>query len=243
MCGRYSLFASPGAIEDRFDATFAEEFQPRYNAAPSQSLPVIADTDRDVLDTKEWGFVPPWADERSDFAFINARAETVEEKPTFREAFARKSRDGLQMGRCVVPADGFYEWVEDGSGKQPYRVALPGDRPFVMAGLWAQWQPPQTQTGLDAFGGGEGPAGATEPDTVETFTIVTTEPNETVADLHHRMAVILDDEEIDAWLTGDATTATSVLDPYDGEMRAYPVSTAVNSPSNDSPELVEPLGE
>jgi putative SOS response-associated peptidase YedK len=241
MCGRYSLFAPPETIEERFGATFAESFQPRYNAAPSQSLPVIADADRDAIVSKEWGFVPPWADDRSDFGFINARAETVDEKPTFREAFARQSRDGFRMGRCVVPADGFYEWVEEGSGKQPYRVALPEDRPFAMAGLWAEWQPPQTQTGLDAFGSGG--AGATDPETVETFTVVTTEPNETVAELHHRMAVILDDEEIDDWLTADTATARELLDPYDGDMRAYPVSTAVNDPSNDAPELIEPLGE
>lgn len=242
MCGRYSLFAPPEELEERFGATFAEQFQPRYNAAPSQSLPVIADDSRNTIGTKEWGFVPPWADQRSDFGFINARAETLDEKPTFRDAFARESRDGFRMGRCVVPADGFYEWVEESGGKQPYRVALPEDRPFAMAGLWAQWQPPQTQTGLDAFGGG-GDAGATDPDTVETFTIVTTEPNETVAALHHRMGVILDDSEIDTWLTADTATAAEVLDSYDGEMRAYPVSTAVNDPSNDTAELVEPLVE
>ena len=241
MCGRYSLFAPAGDIEERFDAAFAEPFQPRYNAAPSQSLPVIADDSRGTIATKEWGFVPPWADDRSDFGFINARGETLEEKPTFREAFAGESRDGFRMGRCVVPADGFYEWVEEEGGKQPYRVALPDDRPFAMAGLWAQWQPPQTQTGLDAFGGGE--SGTTEPDTVETFTIVTTAPNETVAELHHRMAVILDDDGIDDWLTADTEQAAELLTPYDGELRAYPVSTAVNSPANDSPELVEPVGE
>ena len=241
MCGRYSLFAPPADIEARFDATFAESFQPRYNAAPSQSLPVIADESRETIATKEWGFVPPWAKERSDFGFINARAETIDEKPTFREAFARESRDGFRMGRCVVPADGFYEWVETGGGKQPYRVALPDDRPFAMAGLWAQWQPPQTQTGLDAFGSDGGVS--TDPETVETFTVVTTDPNDVVAGLHHRMAVILNDDEIDEWLSGDTETATRLLAPYDGEMRAYPVSTAVNDPSNDSPALIEPKGE
>ena len=241
MCGRYSLFAPPADIEERFGASFAETFQPRYNAAPSQSLPVIDDARRDTIATKEWGFVPPWTDDRSDFGFINARSETLDEKPTFREAFARESREGFQMGRCIVPADGFYEWAEESGGKQPYRVTLPEDRPFAMAGLWAQWQPPQTQTGLDAFGSGGN--ARTEPDTVETFTIVTTEPNETVSKLHHRMAVILDDDEIDEWLTGGADDAAALLEPYDGEMRAYPVSTAVNNPSNDSAELIEPLGE
>ncbi len=237
MCGRYSLFTPPGDIEQRFGASFAEEFQPRYNAAPSQSLPVIADASPERIDAKEWGFVPPWADSRSDFGFINARAETLTEKPTFRDALAQQSRDGFRMGRCLVPADGFYEWVEAGGGKQPYRVTLADERPFAMAGLWAQWQPPQTQTGLNAFTGGS--SGDTSPDQVETFTIVTTEPNDTVADLHHRMAVILDDNETDQWLTGDAEDVAPLLDPYNGEMEAYPVSTAVNDPSNDSPELVE----
>ncbi|WP_302081411.1 SOS response-associated peptidase [Salinibaculum rarum] len=241
MCGRYSLFTPPEDIEARFGATFTESFQPRYNAAPSQSLPVITDASPERIDTKEWGFVPPWADSRSDFGFINARAETVTEKPTFRDAVTQSSRDGFRMGRCLVPADGFYEWVDDGSENQPYRVTLADDEPFAMAGLWAEWQPPQTQTGLDAFSGGDG--SDTSPDVVETFTIVTTEPNEFVADLHHRMAVILDGDERDRWLTGAAEEATALLDPYDGEMRAYPVSTAVNDPSNDSPALVEPVGE
>lgn len=240
MCGRYSLFAPPGEIEARFDATFADSFEPRYNAAPSQSLPVIADTSRDTIASKEWGFVPPWADQRSDFGFINARSETVDGKPTFRDAFAQQSRDGFRMGRCVVPADGFYEWVEEGGRKQPYRVALPDDRPFAMAGLWAQWQPPQTQTGLDAFGSGS--TGSAEPEVVETFTIVTTEPNETVAQLHHRMAVILEDEAVDEWLTAGTERAAALLTSYDGAMRAYPVSTAVNDPSNDRPALAEPAG-
>ncbi|WP_340098179.1 SOS response-associated peptidase [Salinibaculum salinum] len=237
MCGRYSLFTPPEDIEERFGATFADEFQPRYNAAPSQSLPVITDANPERIDAKEWGFVPPWADSQSDFGFINARAETLAEKSTFRDAFAQQSREGFRMGRCLVPADGFYEWVEESGGKQPYRVTLADEQPFAMAGLWAQWQPPQTQTGLDAFTGGTD--SDTSPDRVETFTIVTTKPNDTVADLHHRMAVILDDDELDRWLTGGAEDVAALLSPYDGEMRAYPVSTAVNDPSNDSPALVE----
>jgi len=240
MCGRYSLFAPPGDIEERFDATFADQFQPRYNAAPGQSLPVVADETRESIDEKEWGFVPPWADSKSDFGFINARAETLTEKPTFRDAFEQSSREGFQMGRCLVPADGFYEWVEGESGKQPYRVRRADDGLFAMAGLWAQWQPPTTQTGLDAFGS-DGTGGA-DPDVVETFTIVTTEPNDVVADLHHRMAVILPDGREREWLTGDVEDVSELLCPYDGELEAYPVSSAVNDPANDSPALVEPVG-
>jgi putative SOS response-associated peptidase YedK len=237
MCGRYSLFAPPGEIEQRFDASFADGFQPRYNAAPSQSLPVVPDADPGAIVTKEWGFVPPWADSRSDFGFINARGETMAEKPTFEHAVAQQSREGFAMGRCLVPADGFYEWVETDAGTQPYRVRRPDDALFAMAGLWAQWQPSSTQTGLDAFASGGADA---DPDVVETFTIVTTEPNETVADLHHRMAVIVPDGEEQRWLEGDLTEAGELVAPYEGELEAYPVSDAVNDPSNDAPELIVP---
>jgi putative SOS response-associated peptidase YedK len=253
MCGRYSLFLPREDIEERFDATFAESFQPRYNAAPSQSLPVIADETPETIDTKEWGLVPPWADDRSDFGYINARAETLSEKPTFRDAFEGSTDGDLRVGRCLVPADGFYEWVEsaerrsadtqaaaprNGGGKQPYRVTLAGEEPFAMAGLWAQWRPPQTQTGLDAFAGGGG--GETGPEIVETFTVVTTEPNDLVADLHHRMAVILPEGREREWLTGSVDEARELLAPYPSdEMQAYPVSTAVNDPSNDTPAVTE----
>jgi putative SOS response-associated peptidase YedK len=263
MCGRYSLCAPPKRIEDRFGATFATAFRPRYNAAPGQSLPVVTDSESGTLGGLEWGFVPPWADRRAEFGFINARAETVAEKPTFRTAFAGSGATGaadtgavdepgeVAVGRCLVPADGFYEWVDgdtgagDGSsdggrgdgGSQPYRVRFEDDRLFAMAGLWARWQPPTTQTGLDAFG--DGPVDP-DPDPVETFAVVTTEPNDLVADLHHRMAVILPREAETAWLRADADRALSLLEPYPAEgMSAYPVSEAVNDPSNDSPAVTE----
>ena len=234
MCGRYSLFTPPEELEDRFDVTI-ETHEPRYNAAPGQSLPVITDRDETTVTRMEWGLVPSWADERD--GQINARGETVHEKPTFREAFARSEGD-LAAGRCLVPADGFYEWVEEGGTSQPYRVRLTGDRPFAMAGLWSQWRPETTQTGLSAFGNGDGPTA--EPDIVETFTVVTTEPNSVVGDLHHRMAVILPPEDEQRWLSADPGEARDLLDPYPGaEMEAYPVSPAVGDPANDSPALVE----
>jgi putative SOS response-associated peptidase YedK len=237
MCGRYSLFAPSEDIEARFDATFAGEFQPRYNAAPSQSLPVVPDAAADSIETKEWGFVPPWADDRGDFEFINARAETLADRPTFSDAFEQSGTDEVRAGRCLVPADGFYEWTQRNGEKRPYRVTLADGEPFAMAGLWAEWQPSQTQTGLDAFGGGDG---GTETDTVETFAVVTTEPNDLVADLHHRMAVILPAGREREWLTASPEDATDLLQPYPGgEMRAYPVSTRVNDPSNDSPAVAE----
>jgi putative SOS response-associated peptidase YedK len=229
MCGRYSLFAPPADVEARFDAAFAFDFEARYNAAPSQSLPVITGERPDTIQRMEWGLVPAFADSRKDQGYINARAETLGEKRSFADAYESR--------RCLVPADGMYEWVQKGSGKQPYRVALPEDELFAIAGLYERWEPPQRQTGLGEFGASEGQGGQDE--VVETFTIVTTEPNDTVADLHHRMAVILSPEEESTWLTGDTDTAAELLDPYDGPMCTYPISTAVNSPSNDSPEIIE----
>jgi putative SOS response-associated peptidase YedK len=225
MCGRYSLFAPQADIEARFDAAFAVDFEARYNAAPSQSLPVITGAEPDTIQRMEWGLVPSFADSRKDHGYINARAETLAEKRSFADAYESR--------RCLVPADGMYEWVEQDGGKQPYRVALPDDELFAMAGLYERWEPPQRQTGLGEFGG-SGSGG--EDEIIETFTIVTTEPNDTVADLHHRMAVILDPDEESTWLSGDTA---DLLDPYDGTMRTYPISTAVNSPSNDSPAIIE----
>ncbi|MFC7214201.1 SOS response-associated peptidase [Saliphagus sp. GCM10025334] len=286
MCGRYTLFLEQGDLEDRFDARFPsdETFAPRYNAAPGQRLPVITNDEPATFQRLEWGLRPAWREDvrasggsssssRSN-GLINARAETVAEKPSFRPAYEMKSdrvdrsgdanepsernesdagdrdRTPVSRGRCLVPADGFYEWVETGNGgKQPYRVALADDRPFAMAGLWERWEPdPETtQAGLEAFGGGssEGDgesAAEREPGPVETFTVLTTRPNDLVADLHDRMAVILEPDREREWLTAD--DPRDLLEPYPAEeMRAYPVSTAVNSPAVDEASLVEPLEE
>ena len=226
MCGRYSLFAPRADLETRFDASFGDDFEPRYNAAPGQELPVITDDEPDTVRRLEWGLVPRWADGATE-SHINARSETVREKPAFREAY--RSR------RCLVPADGFYEWVDTGDGKRPYRVAFEDDRPFAMAGLYERWTPDTAQTGLDAFS-----EGAAEPDDVEpveTFTVLTTEPNAVVEPLHHRMAVILDPGAESAWLEGAEISFDPM--PADG-FHAYPVPAAVNDPSNDRPELVRP---
>ena len=231
MCGRYTLMTPAPELESRFDAAFDDSLEPRYNCAPGQSLPVIPSDDPDRVRTFDWGLIPSWADDASvGNDLINARSETVDEKPSFSDAFERR--------RCLVPADGFYEWVHESGSKQPYRVRLTDDRPFAMAGLWDRWEPTHTQTGLGDFGAGGG--ADDDPDVVESFTIVTTEPNDTVADLHHRMAVVLDPDEEETWLHGDTTAAAGLLDPHPGdEWEAYPVSTRVNSPANDTPDLVE----
>ncbi|QCS41538.1 SOS response-associated peptidase [Natrinema versiforme] len=230
MCGRYTLVVEQADLESRFDARFREsEFAPRYNMAPGQELPVITNEESETFQRLEWGLVPSWADDDSG-GLINARAESVDEKPSFEAAYERR--------RCLVPGDGFYEWVETDEGKQPYRVGFEDDRVFGMAGLWERWEPETTQTGLDAFGGGVDDDAESGP--LETFTIITTEPNDLVSELHHRMAVILEPDAERRWLSGDA--GREVLEPHSADgMEAYPVSTAVNDPGTDEPSLVEPL--
>ena len=231
MCGRYTLFVDQAEVEERFDAEFEEPFAPRYNAAPGQRLPILTNDEPETFQRLEWGLLPAWVDGDGD-RLINARAETVAEKPSFREAYEGR--------RCLVPADGFYEWVDAGDGrKRPYRIAFVDDRPFAMAGLWERWEPNSTQTGLDAFGGGS--TDADDPSNVrETFAILTTEPNEVVADLHHRMAVVLNPDAEQAWLDGE--DSPEFFEPYPADdMHAYPVSRAVNDPSNDDPSVVRPV--
>lgn len=229
MCGRYTLFTAPEELAARFDVdTLA--FEPSYNCSPGQSLPVITDERPDEFTEKRWGLTPSWADS-DDGGHINARAETVAKKRTFSEAFERR--------RCLVPADGFYEWVSEDGGRQPYRVAFEDDRPFAMAGIYERWTPSTAQTGLGDFGGS---APDRSPEPVETFAVITTEPNELVADLHHRMAVVLGPDDEETWLHGDSSERTSLLDPYPAdEMTAHPVSTRVNDPGNDDPSLVTPV--
>jgi putative SOS response-associated peptidase YedK len=228
MCGRYSLFIPPDDLEERFGVTFDHEYEPRYNAAPGQHLPVIRDDSRASLTLSRWGLVPSWADEAST-NLINARAETVSEKPAFRDAYQKR--------RCLVLADGFYEWTEigNGNGKQPYRITRTDGKPFAMAGLWETWTPEQTQTELSDFVDSDD--SSTRSEEWVTFTILTCKPNDIVSEYHHRMAVVLGRDEESPWLDG---APVEDLDPTpEDAMHAYPVSTAVNSPSNDSPAVVD----
>jgi len=241
MCGRYSLFVSPAELAERFEAAAPPSFEPRCNAAPGQSLPVLPDDQSGEMRPMEWGLVPEWADSRDDGGHINARGETLSDRPSFSGAF-RQDPESLRAGRCLVPADGFYEWTETDAGTQPYRVTRPDGGVFAMAGLWTEWRPATTQTGLDAFGdGAEGHRTEAEGGTVRTFAVVTTEPNDVVADLHHRMAVILPRERERRWLGASPAEAEGLIEPYGGDLEAYPVSQAVNDPSNDSPALLEPV--
>ncbi|MEH7124412.1 SOS response-associated peptidase [Bacillus sp. JJ1773] len=222
MCGRFTLTASFEQIIDRFDIEqFIEEdlFSPNYNVAPSQSvLSVINDGSKNRLGFLRWGLIPSWAkDEKMGYKLINARAETLNEKPSFRHAYKNR--------RCLVIADSFYEWKRhDDNTKTPMRIKLKSDQLFAMAGLWEQWKSP---LGKSVF----------------TCSVITTTPNDLVKDIHDRMPVILKPEDEKNWL--DRTiTDTAYLDqflkPLDKElMETYEVSSLVNSPKNNSMELLQ----
>jgi len=226
MCGRYALFSDPGDLAAEFGLDDAS-YEPTYNAAPSEELPVILDAEPAEFSTARWGLVPSWSDgPREGPDPINARAESLTENRLFEDAYRER--------RCLVPVDGFYEWTETGDGKRPYFVSRADGRPFLLAGLWATWTPEQKQTGLGEFGSG-GPS--REPEPMQSFTVVTTEPNDFLADYHHRMAVVLDAERGRRWLSAD--DPAGLLEPSDEGLRAWPVSREVNDPSNDRPGLVE----
>lgn len=217
MCGRTSLFTPQPEIERRFDAEFDHDYEPRYNIAPGDTLAVIAPEDSETITTASWGFVPEWADSVDDGPRpINARAETVAENGLFRSAFENR--------RALVIADGYYEWAGNRGGKQPYRIARSDEAPFAMAGLWSHW--------------------STDGDSLSTVTIITTEPNETVASIHDRMPVILEPGTESHWLDGNAAPERlDVLKPSPNpDLEAHQISTLINDPANDSPAVIDPVG-
>lgn len=220
MCGRYTLSAPGDAVAELLELETAPRLEPRYNIAPTQEAAVLrlVDGNRE-LSPLRWGLVPFWAaDPAIGSRMINARSETAADKPAF--------RTGLRRKRCLVPADGFYEWRRVAAGKQPYLLSLAGGGPFAFAGLWDRWVPH-------------------EGEPIESFTILTTRPNEMVATLHDRMPVILPPRHHELWLDPAVTSPErlgALLAPLPAaEMTAYPVSTLVNSPANDLPDCVQPL--
>lgn len=189
----------------------------RYNISPGQDLVAVQNDAPEEFDMLEWGFIPEWADDPDDVPTpINARSETAAEKPMFREAFAER--------RCLLPADGFYEWKGSRGSKQPYRIERVDREPYAYAGLWETWT-------------------ASTGDVRVTCTILTTEANEVVGEIHDRMPVMLEPDEEETWLDADdEDELESVLDPYEGDdLRTYTISRAVNSPDNDTPEIIEPV--
>ncbi len=221
MCGRFTYRLTWAQIVDLYRLTDKAEplfsLAPRYNVAPSQRVPIIRERDgRREAALLRWGLIPSWAkDAAISYKTINARAETIATVPFFRAAF--KAR------RCIIPASGFYEWQKTGTRKQPYLIEAEDESPLSFAGLWERWD--------------HGP----EP--LETFTIITTTPNELLAPIHDRMPVILDPADFDAWLTpGPSPIAQAILRPYPAErLRAFPISTRVNSTKNDDPAIIEPI--
>lgn len=225
MCGRYGLFASPQTTADQFDLAQLSGMEPRYNIAPTQNAAVVRPLPEGQgrrLDRFRWGLIPFWAEDPGDLDYdlINARAETLPESGAFRKQFYEQ--------RCLVPASGFYEWKNTGHDKQPYWIHPTGNDLFGFAGLWDRWEDSRSDR------------------VIESFAIITCEPNETVELLHDRMPVILDPSEYSDWLNGaisDRDRLQSLLDPYpDPDMDLHPVSTAVNDPTFDRPECVEPVG-
>ncbi|NJL47793.1 MAG: SOS response-associated peptidase [Leptolyngbyaceae cyanobacterium SM2_5_2] len=225
MCGRFSLAKGGEELAECFQIHPALPIEPRYNIAPTQPVVAVvatAEAPQPQFQILRWGLIPSWAkDITIGNRLINARAETLAEKPSFRAAFKRR--------RCLIVADGFYEWHQqpDGKPKQPYYIFLRDHQPFAFAGLWEHW--------LDSTSGSE----------LQTCTILTTEPNELMASIHTRMPVILPPEDYAPWLDPgfyQPSVLQSMLRPYEAAaMDRYPVSTLVNKPQHDSPDCIVPL--
>ena len=223
MCGRFALTVDPADLQDAFpEFAFPGQFAPRFNIAPTQPVLVIPNDGAGRADFFVWGLIPSWAKDPSIGArMVNARAETLAEKPSLRAAYRYR--------RCLILADGFYEWqAQVGSKvKIPHYIRLKSGRPFAFAGLWEDWHAPDGSQ-------------------VKSATIITTQPNELIARLHNRMPVILPPDTYAHWLEPSPRQPADLqglLAPYPAEaMSAHPVSTLVNSPANDRPECITPAG-
>lgn len=215
MCGRFSLSVEDFELKKRFNVEIDPGiYKPCYNCAPSQSLPVISNQNTQTISFYRWGMIPFWAKESSlGNKLINARAETAAKKPSFRHA--------MQKQRCLIPATGFFEWKKYGQ-KQPWFFYLPDLAIFSFAGLWDVWKDAEGQS-------------------IASFTILTTQANSTMKDIHHRMPVILTPETEKIWLDSSKEIPEDFLSPLESsKMRKYTVSNLVNKPENDFPEIIKP---
>jgi putative SOS response-associated peptidase YedK len=219
LCGRFTLYATNEELEKRFQVSLDGPFEKSYNIAPTQMvLGIVSNQGERQVAFFRWGLIPFWAkDAKMGHRMINARAETVHEKPSFRRLLQRK--------RCLIPSDGFFEWKQTASGKQPYYIHLKEGSLFSFAGLWDTWKDGDQE--------------------IHSCTIITTQANELMKSLHHRMPVIFEPEQEEIWLDrsiGDAEALQSLLTPLaDQKLEAYPVSARVNSPKNNHAELLQPI--
>ncbi len=213
MCGRFSLTADEKQINLFFELSGGNApYVPRYNGAPTQLLPVITSEEPGKLQLFRWGLIPRWSKEIPKAPLINARSETIDQKPSFKSGFREK--------RCLVPADGFYEWVHSGR-KLPYRFTLKDESLFAFAGIWDNWQSSDGQL-------------------INSFTIITTDANEIMKPIHDRMPVILDKSDFRSWLQSyNEVNLKGMLKPYpSSEMKRYRVPETVNKASAEGPELI-----
>lgn len=223
MCGRYRLTAKERYICDHFRLDEGPQWQSRWNIAPSQQVAIVRQKPKQpgrTFSQVRWGLIPFWAKNSSFSAStINAASETAAEKPAFKEP--------LRQRRCLIPADGFYEWQRLERGhKQPFNIGLTGGSLFAFAGLWDRWRDPATGS------------------TLETCTILTTKANALLSDVHHRMPVILPPEHYEMWLDPGFSNPAEIarlLVPFDGRLMRYPVSTFVNRPENEGPECAREI--
>ena len=222
MCGRYAFFSPAEAVKRTFALDLLPALAPRYNIAPTQSVPAVrvAEEGRRTLVMLHWGLVPHWAKERAiGNRMINARCETLAEKPAYREAFRRR--------RCLVLADGWYEWQAAPGGKLPWFVRLRDPSPIAFAGLWERWKDPAGEL-------------------LESCTIVTTDASESIKKIHDRMPVVLPHQSWDRWMDpaySDTDALSKTLGPYDPKaLKAWTVSRQVNAPKNEGAKLIEPEG-
>ncbi|WP_421761677.1 SOS response-associated peptidase [Devosia sp.] len=221
MCGRYAATLPPEMMAELFGLLNAIDFPPRYNITPTQPIAVIWEQGgRRTIQLVRWGFVPTWVKDPREFTLlINARAETMADKPSFRNA--------VRNSRCIVPASGYYEWMKGPDGKkQPYYITMADDSPMIFAGLYSQWAGP-------------------EGEEVDTACIVTVEPNLEISSVYDRMPAILQGETIELWLNTrdiDAKAATQLALPLpEGSLKYHPVSKAIGSARAEGPELIRPI--
>ena len=219
MCGRFALKLPPAELITRFGLTECADFEPRFNIPPGTDIPVIRRSPEGarVLHLLRWGLVPHWAkDPTIGNRLANARGESVADKPAFREAFRKR--------RCLVPADGFYEWKTEGRTKQPYYFSHLSGAPLVLAGLWESWRAPDGTI-------------------LRTVCLITTSANALMAPIHDRMPVLLNPTDWATWLEGSMEQAAQLIAPYaDGALQCWPVDRRLNRPTEEGAGLIERVG-